>query len=225
MKNVSKSNITKPKKDTNSLVETSTELAEIDNLKEFFAKPVLNENKLLQEYKELDKIEKRSKEQNDRKTKLEIELGTLYGLYNGSFLQATVKDINVSKGLVKIRQDLISEYKCKTASELMLVDKIVSAYSQSMLYEFYINRFIEKTPGLFSFNDIQVRILKELHKGIELANRQFETGLALLQNLKQPKLNVKVTADSAFLAQNQQVINQGKSLEPNNLGENYEGIG
>ena len=207
---------------TNALVETKNALTEINDLRKRFTIPFVDENKLLSEFNKLEKLKKRSKEQDDRKQKLAVELAMLHGLENGILLYGVTNDTNSSQGLAKIRQDFINEYQCKTPSELMLVDRITAAYWRGMRYEMYLNWLIEKEPGKFSFDDLKIRILKELHKGVDLANRQFETGLTLLKNLKQPRLNVKVTADNAYVAQNQQVINKGESLKPNDLGEIYE---
>jgi len=70
-----------------------------------------------------------------------------------------------------------------------------------------LHRLAEPEPDKFLLTEAKMKIITELHKGIELANRQFETSLTMLKNLKQPRLNVRVTADNAYLAQNQQVIN------------------
>lgn len=208
MQDVSKNKLRKPKENNKPLVEAKHALVEIDDLKKFFTTPLfINENKLLQEYNELEKLEKRSKEQDDKKGDLGVKLALLHGLDNGILLQTIINDPNHGQGLIKVRQNLIDEYKCQTASELMLVDRIITAYWQGMRYTMCLNWTIEKEPGTISFNESMIKILKELHKGIELANRQFETGLALLQNLKQPRLNVKVTADNAYVTQNQQIIN------------------
>lgn len=97
----------------------------------------------------------------------------------------------------------------------MLVDKIASAYWRAMRYEYYIHHLIEKNEeegGGYSFNQLKVNILKEMHKGIDLANRELNINLTFLKELKQPKLNIKVKTENAYIAQNQQ-INQ---TQPNN---------
>lgn len=197
----------KPKEATKALVKKELTPAELDNLKKHFSAPFLGEKRRLREYSELDKLEKPTKEQQSKKEKLSIELALLNGLDNGIILQNIVGDTKFSNTLVKIRKELAEEHQCKNASELMLVDRITTAYWRGMRYEMYLNRLIEKEPDKFSFDQLKINIIKELHKGIELSNRQFETGLTLLKNLKQPKLNVRVTADNAYVAQNQQVIN------------------
>lgn len=229
MNNIAKLN--KFEEKDNALVEAKIISDEIAALKKIFTtNPTIDEDMLLHECNKLVKLKNRSKEEEDKKNKLISELAIFHGLNNGALLQTIVgNDIAFKQGIAKIRQDFISEYKCQTPSELMLVDRITAAYWRGMRYETYLNLIIEKEPGKFSFDELKVKILKELHKGIELADRQFETGLTLLQNLKQPRLNVKVTADNAYLAQNQQIINteeinpvREKSLSPNDLGEFYE---
>jgi len=181
--------------------------AELDDLKKFFATPFLGEKRRLREFDELRKMKKLTKEQEKKKSELMLELALFSGLDNGLILQNIASDTKFSNTLVKIRKALLEEHRCKTASEFMLADRIVTAYWRGMRYEMYLNRLIEKEPDKFSFDEFNIKTLKELHKGIELSNRQFETGLTLLKNLKQPKLNVKVTADNAYVAQHQQVIN------------------
>lgn len=194
-------------KNTEVVVKKELTPAELDNLKRVFATPFLGEKRRLREYDELDKMKKLTKEQEKRKSELSIELALLNGLDNGIILQNIVSDTRFSNALVKMRKELAEEHQCKNASELMLVDRITTAYWRGMRYEMYLNRLIEPEPDKFLFNEFKIKALKEIHKGIELSNRQFETGLTLLKNLKQPKLNVRVTADNAYVAQNQQVIN------------------
>ncbi len=210
----------------NALTEPKKISDEIDVLKQIFTTPAINEDKLLQECNELANLKNRSQEEEERKDKLINELAILNGFNNGVLLQTIVNDATLQQGLLKIRQNFISEYKCQTSSELMLADRITAAYWRGIRYEMYLNRIMEEEPGKLSLNEFKIKILKELHKGIDLANRQFEIGLTLLQNLKQPRLNVKVTADNAYLAQNQQIINteeinpvKEKSLNPNDLGK------
>lgn len=192
---------------TKAIVKKELTPAELDDLKKYFSTPFLGEKRRLKEYDELDKLKKLTKEQEKKKSELTIELALLNGLDNGIILQNIVGDAKFARGLVKIRQGLIEEHQCKTNSELMLVDRITTAYWRGMRYEMYLNRLIEPEPDKFLFNEFKIKTLKELHKGIELSNRQFETGLTILKNLKQPRLNVRVTADNAYVAQNQQVIN------------------
>ena len=188
----------------------------LDDLKKIFGSPFIGEKRRLRDYNELtklDKLKKRTKEQEEKREKLRIEIALFYGLDNGLILQNTISDRRFQNALGKMRVDLVQEHQCKTTSELMLVDRIITAYWRGMRYETHLNRLIEPEVDKFSYSEFKVRILKELHKGIELSNRQFETGLTLLKNLKQPQLNVRVNADNAYFAQNQQIVNEKSSVE------------
>ena len=195
------------KENTKIVVKKELTPAELDDLKKFFATPFLGEKRRLREYDELDKMKNPTKEQEKRRSELSVELAVLNGLDNGMILHTIVSDKKFSDALVNIRKGLLEEHQCKTPSELMLADRIVTAYWKGMRYEMYLHRLAEPEPDKFLLTEAKMKIITELHKGIELANRQFETSLTMLKNLKQPRLNVRVTADNAYLAQNQQVIN------------------
>ncbi|MDD2646468.1 MAG: hypothetical protein PHV78_01740 [Patescibacteria group bacterium] len=207
MTNQQDNELSKIEEGTKPVVKKELTPTEIDNLKKFFSDPHTSEEQRLKEYDGLRKTRQRSKEQEDRKEKLSMELAIIHGFDNGILLQSIVGDKRCGPGLIKMRRGLIEEHRCKAASEFMLVDKIVTAYWKSMRYETFLNRIIEPELDKFIFKESQIKIIKEIQKGIELANRQFETSLTLLKSLKQPKLNVKVSADNAYIAQNQQVIN------------------
>lgn len=172
-----------------------------------------DDRKLISEYFQSDKkIE--TPEQKEKTTKIFKELLYFHSLENGFLLTHISKGGDKVAALSKIRRDFIEEYGCKTPSELMLADKIISAYWRKMRYEHYLHHFIENDNGGISFDQLKVNIVKELHKGIELADREFSLNLTLLKELKQPKLNVKVNAENAYIAQNQQVINETPAAEP-----------
>jgi hypothetical protein len=149
MTNKQKEKAKEAEKNTKVVVKKELTPAELDDLKKFFATPFLGEKRRLREYDELDKLEKPTKEQQSKKEKLSIELALLNGLDNGIILQNIVSDTRFSNALVKIRKELTEEHQCKNASELMLVDRITTAYWRGMRYEMYLNRLIE--PEHISF--------------------------------------------------------------------------
>ena len=194
-------------KTTKAMVKKELTPEEIEDLRRWFATPNLDEKRRMKEFDELYEMKKLTKEQATRKKELSGELAILYGLENGSLLHALVTDKKTADALLKIKKELSEKYQCKSPDEHMLVDKIVAGYWKGMRYEMYLYRLAEPEPDHFLLNEFKIRAMKELHKGIELSNRQFEMGLTMLRNLKQPKMNVRVTADNAYVAQNQQVIN------------------
>jgi hypothetical protein len=96
----------------------------------------------------------------------------------------------------------------------MLVDQIIAAYWRQMKYELYAFRLPTNGNGGWTFDQLKVNVLKEVRKQIEQAQRQIEVCITQLKNLKQPPLKVNVKTDSAYFAQNQQIINEKPQDEP-----------
>ena len=137
-------------------------------------------------------------------------------MLDGGALLSSIPNNDDSKyGILNIRKRLIEENDCKTAAELMLVDQIASAYWRLMKYERFANQVPGKDDG-WSFDQLKVNILKEVRKQIEQAQRQITMNLTLLKDLKQPPLKVNLRTESAYFAQNQQVINENQK----NISEN-----
>ncbi len=162
---------------------------------------------LLKERDELNQTKDKTPEQKKRGEEVTRELSMIYGLENGLWAS------NLSYGkyysmLGNIRRSITQEYDCKTASELMLADRIVASYWRLMKYDMTLNRLIETDDGGYSFNQSKVNIIKELQRGIELADRQLNSNIILLKDLRQPRLNVKIKTETAYIAQNQQVVNK-----------------
>jgi hypothetical protein len=162
----------------------------------------------------LDLHEKKTLTPNEKKRKdeLETELSMANGLKNGLW----INNLNYKrhyKFLATTRSNFVKEYECKTPIELMLADRIVANYWRSMRLDMTLNRLIELEEGGYSFNDSKIYAIAELSKGLESASRQLNTSILLLKEMKQPKLNIKVTTENAFIGQNQQF---NASQQPNN---------
>ena len=199
--------------------------SEIENTRNFFssmsfANLAIEEN-FLKEYIELKKIKNKTKKQENRESELFKELHIFYGLDNG--IWTTILDRRQYWGtLSKMRQDIVKKYNCKTPLELMLTDRIIANYWRAMKCDMIFIRIVEKEDGGCSFDQLKVNILKEFNKGIELANRQLNTNIILLKELKQPSLNISVKSKTSFVAQNQQLnINPPNKTNPNK-DENIE---
>lgn len=159
--------------------------------------------------------DKRHKTEKDkqREDELLLTVASIYGLQQGVWLNNIAPKGYQQEGLRAMRRSLIGDYKCKGSLELMLADKILSGYWQSLRYTSYAQNTVAG-DGSIRFDQQRVNFLKEMHKGIEIANRQMLHAITMLRELKQPRLNVKVTTDNAFIAQNQQVFNKTGEAEP-----------
>lgn len=170
-----------------------------------------SDGKATKEYADLEEKNKLTQKEEKKKDELGLEIAMINGLKNGIWV-GNISYSRYFKSLTTMRSNLVKEYDCKTSLELMLVDRIVANYWRAMKYDTIFNRLIEKEDGGYSFDQLKVNIIKEFNKGIELANRQLNTNIILLKELKQPQLNIRVKTDNAYLAQNQQVnINPNKN--------------
>lgn len=200
------------KQDTNKYLQTSTSVTEINELKQNFktiysssVTPAIDRR--LKQLVETRKNPKPTKNQIEERDKLNEFLTYSFMLDNGTLLSSIPDKPQKQYGLLSIREKLIIEHNCKTASELILVDQIAAAYWRLMKYEAYASRLPEKDEG-YSFDQLKVNVLKEARQQIEQAHRQITMSLTLLKDLKQPQLRVNVKTNSAYFAQNQQVVNE-----------------
>lgn len=157
----------------------------------------------IEEYIDLTEKKKLTAKEEKRRDELALEIAKANGLKNGIWA-ANLSYGKYYRFLATTRSDLVREYDCKTPLELMLVDRIVANYWRSMKLDMTLHRLIETEEGGYSFNDSKMNVIRELSKGLESASRQLNTSILFLKELKQPKLNVKVNTENAFIGQNQQ---------------------
>lgn len=142
------------------------------------------------------------------------------GLQNG-YWAAHLDHYQYLNFLTTTRDKLVKEYNCKTPIELMLVDRIVASYWRAMKCDKFFNRYLIQENGDLSYDQMKINFLNGLNRSTELADRQLNANIILLKELKQPKLNVKISTKNAYVANNQQIIN--KSEENNNPDEITKG--
>jgi len=103
--------------------------------------------------------------------------------------------------MVEISNCLQNEFKCETTSEKMLVHLIANAYFRinsltgRMVHTMELDR---ASPTLNGFYTV-------LSKELDRAGRQFTSALLTLRQLKNPHTDIKLKANVAFVAQNQQL--------------------
>lgn len=202
--------IISPKQIQTDRLEVTPDVAMPNNLEKLKrmisdANDVSSERVLLKEYDKLTSSSKLTTAQKKRKKELDTELSMLYGFENGTWV-SNLDDSQYQLGLLEMRRGIVEDTECRNTLELMLADRIVASYWRAMRCDTLFNMMIYK-DGNFAFNQLILNAMKEILKGSELANRQLHANIILLKELKQPKLDVKVRADNAYFAQNQQVIN------------------
>ena len=190
--------------DENKLIKRNERLVKIKRISELFCKDYDPSNSsTVGAFVDLLEKKTLTPDEKKRKDELESELSKANGLKNGLWVNNLSYERHY-KFLATTRSDFVKEYECKTPIELMLADRIVANYWRSMRLDMTLNRLIEQEEGGYSFNDSKIYAISELNKGLESASRQLNTSILLLKELKQPKLNIKVTTENAFIGQNQQ---------------------
>ena len=190
---------------------------EIDATRDLFIRTLAgDDNRKIVEMIKLIRTPNAQPKQNERVRKLMSELAASHALASGKWLQNITKDDNDKFGLAEMRKNLIAEYGCTTASALALTDRVVASYWRCMCYDVKIQDFIKSGSMLLAV-DPKASLLKELHRGLELASREFTMTLTMLRSFKQPNLKINVKTDTAYFGQNQQIINQKDQQKPENI--------
>lgn len=181
----------------------------VEKIKKYYKNPnnYIPEKQKLEEFESLDEdIKELTPTQEARKKELNSELGIMYGLENGLWT-ANLSHAKYYSGLAQMRRNIVKDFNCQTSLELMLADRIVAHYWRAMRKDYLLNILIEKEDNGYSFNQQKINLFRELYKCVEIADRQLNADIILLKELKQPRLNIKVTTENAFIAQNQQINN------------------
>lgn len=107
-----------------------------------------------------------------------------------------------------IADKTIQEYECKTQGEKALAHNFANAYTRMI-------HFSKRLHGVMNIEFLshqKTGYYNLLSKELDRATRQMNQALKTLSYLKQPKIEIKVKADEAYFAQNQQV-NKNKKHE------------
>jgi len=193
----------KPETSTKAMIKKDDKKDKIEKILQVFTESMGASRDGVEEYIDLTEKKKLTQKEEKRRDELQLEIAKANGLQNGIWA-ANLSYGKYFKFLATTRSNLVKEYDCKTPLELMLVDRIVANYWRSMKLDMILNRLIETEEGGYSFNDSKMNVIRELGKGLESASRQLNTSILFLKELKQPKLNVKVNTENAFIGQNQQ---------------------
>lgn len=102
---------------------------------------------------------------------------------------------------IELRRQLIKDFDCKTYTEKVLVDSVVSGYMRHLRCARGLNNCIGQGSTTAVLNNFMGIMSKEMDR----AQRQLMTALQTLMSLKRPPLKVHVKAQNAFVAQNQQL--------------------
>lgn len=102
---------------------------------------------------------------------------------------------------IVVAQQLISEYHCETAAEKTLAETVANAYIRVLRYSEALNDVYGRGTTSPEIN----KYISVTSMELDRANRQYLTALSILKSFKQPSVNVTFKANTAFVAQNQEI--------------------
>ncbi|HMS92229.1 MAG TPA: hypothetical protein PJ993_02525 [Candidatus Saccharibacteria bacterium] len=130
---------------------------------------------------------------------------------NHYLITETIRSPKLRTLMLEITNRLIAEFQCNTSSEKMLAETAAWAYTRMIEYSLQAGASLEIEFLSSQKNGYYTLLAKE----VDRANRQYITALNTLKRFKQPPVTVSFKADTAFVAQNQQ-INANKPEGSNN---------
>ena len=102
---------------------------------------------------------------------------------------------------VDMMRQLQKEYNCTTISEKATAELATISYIRTLGVQSRINSYL----GKGELTEIGVKFLAVMSKELDRANRHYLTAIQALRLLKQPPMQIKVSADTAIIGQNQVV--------------------
>jgi hypothetical protein len=105
--------------------------------------------------------------------------------------------------IIEFATRLVEEYDCKTPTEKSLAQVAAGAYGRIVEY----SRLFNNCQRLEYLSHEKNGYYSILSKELDRAQRHFITALTTLRQLKSPDIKVSVRANTAFVAQNQQLNN------------------
>ena len=186
-------------------IDTAKKLS-IEETKEIFLKKFHIGYDPDQVYKELSEAILKVKNKGinsvtDKEHALLTQATYINTLENSSILVETI-DENYRPFLVNFAQELIKEHECNTPSEKALVQTIVVTYGRIMS----LSKRLNTIHNFDYFSSDRNGYFCQLSKDLDRANRQFIVALQTLKQIKAPPLQVNIKTSTAFIANNQQMI-------------------
>lgn len=108
---------------------------------------------------------------------------------------------------IEVANKLIDEYQCKSASERALAQLAANSYSRFMTFSKRLTQATELEYLSSQKNGYYSMISKE----VDRSQRRFISAIMSLKQIKSPTMNLHFKADTAFVAQNQQINTDNKT--------------
>ena len=115
---------------------------------------------------------------------------------------------------LKLVDQLVKEYDCKTASEKATAQMAAVSHAKALQYE----KKLRDCLGIEWHSNEKNGYFAMISKEVDRSTRQYMSAITILRQMKAPTINISVKDNTAFVAKNQQVnVNR-----PQNNDENIE---
>ena len=108
------------------------------------------------------------------------------------------------RGMVmEMSKQIIKEYDCATHAEKMLAEIVVNSFARVLDSSRRLDSELGNAGTVI--NENRTKYLSVLSKLHDRSNRQFLSAIMTLKQMKAPSIEMNIKANTAFIAQNQQV--------------------
>jgi len=129
------------------------------------------------------------------------EASIVFGLNTHLPIAETVRE-EYRPLLIEVIRNLEKENDCQTTNEKILVETIASAYVRVLQYSKKLNYCLGKAEVEISRNKNEFYGI--ISKELDRAQRQLNSALLTLKQMKSPSMELTIKAKTAFIANNQQ---------------------
>lgn len=139
-------------------------------------------------------------ESSNKEASLFINAMTLQEFENGLLMSLAIGKYYTTFGIEMLGQ-LQKEYNCVTFSEKATAELATISYVRTLEIQAKIKSALNKG----TLTEFSIKFLAIMSKELDRATRHYLTAIQTLRSIKQPPMQVKISADTAVIGQNQVV--------------------
>jgi hypothetical protein len=168
-------------------------------------------------FKRMSEIDPKSEKRKDKENRKKYALEAVLSMGLETHEQLAMSMDEGYRPLAReMSRQMIKDYDCKAAAEKALVEVAVSAYVRVLDSSWLMSSIHQNLKDVAKEKNHLYAIWS---KELDRANRQFINAIITLKQLKAPTIEMNVRANTAFIAQNQQ-INADNPPKPTNSETN-----
>ncbi|MBI2019050.1 hypothetical protein HYS95_00080 [Candidatus Daviesbacteria bacterium] len=123
---------------------------------------------------------------------------TVYEFNNGMLLATAISE-QYKTLAIEMSRNLQKEFDCQSTAAKALAEIVTMNYVRTLDIQRRINNYLEKG----TINEVGVRFLDVMSRELDRANRHYIQAVETLKVFKQPAMQLKISANTAVVGQNQ----------------------